>query len=44
MRTSSEANSPKGLLLNMVHGMENKGHVVVMNNYFTSVELFKNYW
>jgi hypothetical protein len=31
----------EGVVLKMVHGMENKGHVVVMDNYFTGVGLFK---
>ena len=28
-------------MLNMLHGMDNKGHVVVINNYFTSINLFE---
>jgi hypothetical protein len=39
-------NGPPGnlaeeVVLKMVDGMDNKGHVVVMDNYFTSVGLFK---
>jgi hypothetical protein len=36
-----EATLTEGVVLNMVDGMENKGHVVVMDNYFTSVGLFR---
>ena len=36
-----EGNRAEAIVLNMVDGMENKGHVVVMDNYFTSVGLFK---
>jgi hypothetical protein len=37
----AESNLAKGVVLKMVDGMENKGHVVVMDNYFTGVGLFK---
>jgi hypothetical protein len=37
----SEGNRAEAVVLNMVDGMENKGHVVVMDNYFTGVGLFK---
>jgi hypothetical protein len=36
-----EAPLAEGVVLKMVDGMENKGHVVVMDNYFTSVGLLK---
>ena len=36
-----ESNLAEGVVLKMVDGMENKGHVVVMDNYFTGMDLFK---
>jgi hypothetical protein len=37
----AESNKAEGVVLDMVHGMDNKGHVVVMDNYFIGVGLFK---
>jgi hypothetical protein len=37
----AESNLAEGVVLKMVDGMENKGHVVVMDNYFTGVCLLK---
>jgi hypothetical protein len=33
-------NIAKGVVLKMVDGMENKRHIVVIDNYFISVDLF----
>jgi hypothetical protein len=38
---SNEGNQVEAVVLNMIDGMENKRHVVVIDNYFTSVGLFK---
>ena len=41
VRGSGDANMVEGVVPRMVEGMENKGHVVVMDNYFTSMGLLK---
>ena len=44
VRGSDDANLVEGVVLKILEGMENKGHVVVMDNYFTSVPgLFKKF-
>ena len=37
-----DANLAKRVVLNMVHGLENKSHVLIMDNYFNSIALFQN--
>jgi hypothetical protein len=37
----SEGTLSEGVVLKMVEGMENRGHVVIMDNYFMGVGLFK---
>ena len=37
----NEDNLAEAVVLKMVDGMENKGHVVIMDNYFIGVGLFK---
>jgi hypothetical protein len=36
---STEGNLAKEVVLKMVDGLDKKGHVVIMDNYFTSIGL-----
>jgi hypothetical protein len=40
--TTKEQNLAHWVVTQLIVGLENKGHVVVMDNYFTSVSLFRD--
>jgi hypothetical protein len=41
-RPSVQAGAAYGMVMNLLHGLEEKGHCVVMDNYFCSILLFRD--
>ena len=37
-----EASATYGVVMNLLHGLEDKGHCIVMENYFYSILLFED--
>jgi hypothetical protein len=38
----AETNATHGVVMKLLHGLEEKGHCIVVDNYFCSIPLFKD--